>query len=196
MSPFGQVATLTQYRAVAAAAFGGDADQFLRLFPAANDAEAKAMARRVAHLGGFALASQQCARDQAALGQPAFIDEFMRKHPYTPGVRFADQDPATVGAYHTGDIPYWLGTLDAYNQLRRTRDWTAYDRTLSATMMDHLIAFARDGRPGWPAWTERDQREAVFGDAIGLRTLDTAQLAWLAAHPIAPTPTRPAAARD
>ena len=82
------------------------------------------MARMVAHHGGFVLASRRCARDQASVGEPAYIGEFVRKHPYAPGVRFADQDPATVGAYHTGDIPYWLGTLDEYNRLRRTRDWT------------------------------------------------------------------------
>ncbi|TPG53872.1 carboxylesterase/lipase family protein [Sphingomonas glacialis] len=193
MSPFGKVTTLDAYRATARAAFGAEADAFLQRFPAASDAEAKAAARRVAHLGGFALASQQCAVDQAQVGQATYIDDFARKHPYTPGVRFADQDPATVGAYHTGDIPYWLGTLDVYNSLRRTRDWTPYDRSLATTMMDHLIAFARDGRPGagWPAWSARDQRELVFGDGVAVRPLDTAGLAWLAAHPVARTPLVP-----
>jgi para-nitrobenzyl esterase len=200
MSPFGHVATLVQYRAAAGAAFGSDAEDFLRRFPAKNDAEAKAMSRRVAHLAGFVLASRQCARDQASIGQPAYIDEFARKHPYTPGVRFADQDPATVGAYHTGDVPYWLGTLDTYNSLRRTRDWTAYDRSLSQAMMDDLIAFARDGRPtaDWPAWSAKDERETLFGDSIAVRRLDTQQLDWLAAHPIArqALPPRPGSPRD
>jgi para-nitrobenzyl esterase len=187
MSPFGHVATLTQYRAAAGAAFGSDAEDFLRLFPANDDAAAKAMARRVAHLAGFVLASRQCARDQASVGLPAYIDEFARKHPYAPGVRLADQDPATVGAYHTGDVPYWLGTLDTYNGLRRTRDWTAYDRSLSQAMMDDLIAFARDGSPtaDWPAWSAKDERETLFGDSIAVRRLDTKRLDWLAAHPIA-----------
>ncbi|PTS76291.1 carboxylesterase, partial [Sphingomonas sp. HMWF008] len=176
MSPFGKVTTLDAYRATAQAAFGRDADAFLQRFPASSDAEAAAAARRVAHLGGFALASQQCARDQTQLGQSAYLADFARKHPYTPGVRFADHDPATVGAYHTGDIPYWLGTLDVYNGLRRTRDWTPYDRSLATTMMDHLIAFARDGRPGpaWPAWSARDQRAMVFGDSIAVPPLDAA----------------------
>ena len=200
MSPFGHVATLDQYRTAADAAFGTSADAFLRLFPAADDAAAKAMARSVAHLSGFVQASRQCARDQASIGQPAYLDEFAHKHPYTPGVHFADQDPAAVGAYHTGDIPYWLGTLDIYNSLRRTRDWTAYDRTLSATMMDDLIAFARDGRPGvgWPAWSAKDERETLFGDSVAVRRLDTARLDWLAAHPIArqALPPRPGSPRD
>ncbi|MDB5676757.1 MAG: para-nitrobenzyl esterase [Sphingomonas bacterium] len=200
MSPFGHVTTLDQYRATAQAAFGADTPAFLRLFPATTDAEAKAMAHNVAHLTGFEQASRQCARDQASIGQPAYIDQFSRKHPYTPGVHIADQDPATVGAYHTGDIPYWLGTLDIYNSLRRTRDWTPYDRQLSATMMDALIAFARDGRPDadWPAWSARDERETSFGDSVAVQRLDVRRLDWLAAHPVArqALPPKPGSPRD
>jgi len=200
MSPFGHITTLDQYRATAQTAFGSDAGAFLRLFPATDDTEAKAMARIVAHLAGFELASRQCARDQASIGQAAYIDQFSRKHPYTPGVHIADQDPATVGAYHTGDIPYWLGTLDIYNSLRRTRDWTPHDRQLSTTMMDDLIAFARDGKPGaaWPAWSPRDERETLFGDSIAVRALDVRRLDWLAAHPVArqALPPRPGSPRD
>ena len=187
MSPFGHVTTLDQYRTLAQSAFGAESVAFLRLFPATTDAEAKAVAHNVAHLTGFVQASRQCARDQASIGQPAYLDQFSRKHPYTPGVRIADQDPATVGAYHTGDIPYWFGTLDIYNSLRRTRDWTPYDHQLSATMMDDLIAFARDGKPGadWPAWSARDERETSFGDSVAARPLDVRRLDWLAAHPVA-----------
>ena len=200
MSPFGRVTTLSQFENAVRSAFGAEADGFLRLFPATTDEQARAMARYVAHLSGFVLASRQCARDQAGIGQPAYIDEFSRKHPYAPGVRFADQDPATVGAYHTGDIPYWLGTLDVYNSLRRTRDWTPYDRALSARMMDYLINFARDGRPGtsWPAWTSGNERENTFGNSVAVRSLDTARLDWLEAHPIARAalPPRPGSPRD
>lgn len=200
MSPFGHITTLEQYRATAQAAFGADTAAFLRLFPATSDAEAKAMARHVAHLAGFELASRQCARDQAGIGQAAYIDQFSRKHPYAPSVHLTDQDPATVGAYHTGDVPYWLGTLDIYNSLRRTRDWTPYDRQLSATMMEGLIAFARDGKPGaaWPAWSPRDEREMLFGDSVTVRPLDVRRLDWLAAHPVARQvlPPRPGSPRD
>ena len=195
MSPFGHVSTLDQYRDTAKAAFGADADEFLKRFPANSDVDAKATARAVAHQAGFVLASRQCARDQHALGQPAYVAEFARKHPYAPGVRFADQDPATVGAYHTGDIPYWLGTQDVYNSVLRTRDWTPYDRMMAGDMMDRLIAFARDGKPGadWPMWTKASEREIVFGDAIAVRSLNVAQLDWLEAHPIASTARPPRA---
>ena len=200
MSSFGHVATLEQYHTVAARTFGNDADAFLRLFPAATDADATAMARTAAHLAGFVLASVQCARDQATVGQPTYIDEFDHRHPYAPGVSFTDQDTKTVGAYHTADVPYWLGTLDAYNGLRTTRDWMPADRALSASMMADLVDFARDGRPGadWPAWTAADPREMVFGRSAAVRPLDAARLDWLAAHPTAPEAlaSRPGSPRD
>ena len=98
----------------------------------------------------------QWAKGQGATGKaPVYAYFFTRTHPYRPGVRFADHDPATVGAYHTADVPYWLGTLDSLNLFRPTRDWTAEDRALSSQMMAHLLAFARSGDPGggWTAWS-------------------------------------------
>ena len=176
------------------------AAEFLKRFPATSDAQARTMARRVAHLAGFELASRQCAVDQASIGQKSYIAQFSRKHPYTPGVRFADHDPVTVGAYHTGDMPYWFGTLDVYNMRRQTRDWTPYDRKLSETMMDHLIAFARDGDPGagWQAWTARSQTERSFGDMIAQQRLESASLDWLEANRMAPAarPPRSSSLRD
>lgn len=200
MSPFGQVRTLDQYRTAAASAYGDKAAEFLKRFPASFDAQARDMARHVAHLAGFELASRQCAVDQARVGQKTYIAQFSRKHPYTPGVRFADHDPVTVGAYHTGDMPYWFGTLDVYNARRQTRDWTPYDRKLSQSMMDHLIAFARDGAPGagWQAWTASNQTERSFGDAITQQRLESAGLDWLEANRMSPTarPPRSTSPRD
>ena len=88
----------------------------------------------------------------------------------------------------------------AATMLRRTRDWTPYDRQLSATMMADLIGFAWNGRPGpdWPAWSVGDERERVFGDNITVRPLDRMRLDWLEAHPVArtaPAP-RPISPRD
>ena len=98
MSPFGQVKTMDQYRAAAVEAYGDKAAEFLKRFPASTDTQARDSARHVAHLAGFELASRQCAVDQARLGQKAYIAQFSRKHPYTPGVQFADHDPLTIGA--------------------------------------------------------------------------------------------------
>jgi para-nitrobenzyl esterase len=100
----------------------------------------------------LAASARACAVDTAAAqGVNVFIDEYTRRHPYIPGVKLADQDTATVGAYHTADIPYWFGTQDAHNSIRPTRNWTEWDRTLSKQMMEALMALANTGSPDTPA---------------------------------------------
>ena len=101
----------------------------------------------------------------------------MRKHPYAPGVKIADQNTATVGAYHTADVPYWFDTLDAYNWQRPTRVWTEYDRELTDRMAGALIAFAETGSPttprlNWPAWSAQSPQYMVFGDTAAVQTME------------------------
>ncbi len=180
--------TVADYQAGAKALYGDNAAAFLKLYPVKSDADVREAARLAAVQAGLENSARACAREQAKLGQPAYIDEYTRVHPYVPGVKLADQDPATVGAYHTADIPYWFGTQDVYNWQRPTRNWTAWDRTLSRQMMQALIAFANTGNPGtavmpWPAWSAKSERKLVLGDTARLEPLSRAQLDWMAAHP-------------
>lgn len=189
MSPLGRITGLADYRAQAEQLFGADAAQFLKLFPASTDEQARAAAREAARAQGFVLAARQCAVDQAKLGQATYIARFSRHHPFRPGVAIADVDPATIGAYHTSDVPYWLGTLDAYNSLRPTRDWTAEDRALSASMLGALIAMAKTGSPDtpalrWPAWSARAERQLDIGAAVAVTPLDVKRMEWMEAHPL------------
>jgi para-nitrobenzyl esterase len=41
---------------------------------------------------------------------------FSPVHPFAEGVKFFD-DPKSIGAYHTSDVPYWFGTQDAFNKV-------------------------------------------------------------------------------
>ncbi len=81
---------------------------------------------------------------------------FARRHPYASGVTFSDHDQRTVGAYHTGDVPYWLRTRASLNLFRHTRDWERADEELEDEMAGALLAFAKTGAPGgaklgkWP----------------------------------------------
>ena len=55
-----------------------------------------------------------------------------------------------AGAFHSADLWYWFGTLDA-----AWRPFTDWDRELSNAMVRYLAAFARTGDPaaaGLPAW--------------------------------------------
>lgn len=195
--------TVPEFQAAARKLYGADADAFLKLYPVATDADVKTTARRAATEAGLEANARFCAKAQGDAGLGAWIDEYARVHPYVPGVHIADQDIATVGAYHTADIPYWFGTQDKYNWQRPTRNWTAWDRTLSRHMMDALIAFAATGSPStpampWPAWSKAKEVKLVFGDSAATVTLDRKRADWLAAHPVAvqPPAPRPTSPRD
>jgi para-nitrobenzyl esterase len=202
--PLTRASTVADYQAMARQIYGATADQFLQLYPAQTDADVQPMAHRAAMENGMMMSSRSCAEVQARYGTaPVYIDTFVRKHPYTPGVKIADQNTATVGAYHTADVPYWFDTLDAYNGLRPTRVWTEYDRELADRMAAALIAFAETGSPAtprlkWPAWSAQSPQYMVFGDAASVQTMDLKRMDWLAAHPPAPGNAQPArtGARD
>lgn len=179
--------TVADYQAGAQKLFGADAAAFLKLYPAKTDADVRSMARRAAQDANLAASARACAVDTAAQGVPVFIDEYARRHPYIPGVKLADQDTATVGAYHTADIPYWFGTQDAYNSIRPTRNWTEWDRTLSKQMMEALMALANTGSPDTPAmpwkpWSAKNDTLVWFGDKVETVKLNVAGQTWLAAH--------------
>ena len=104
--------------------------------------------------------------------QLAFGCMFSRVHPYAPGATFIDQDPATVGAYHAGDIVYWFGNLDAFNAFRTTRNFTAMDRSLSDTMSNMIVAFATRGDPSVPGasaprYDAKDEKLIELGGHVG-----------------------------
>ena len=118
-----QAKTVDEYRATAAKLFGDAADEFLKLYPVSSAAEIPAVAQDAANDSAGLRNSCNCASLQAQYNKSAaYIMTFARKHPYTPGVKIADQDIATVGAYHTSEIPYFFGTLDAFNLFRSTRN--------------------------------------------------------------------------
>jgi para-nitrobenzyl esterase len=201
-SPLTRVGTVADYEAAARKMYGADADAFLKLYPVKTDAEVKSVAHLAAAEAGFLQSSRACGQLRAKFNSSAtYVDFFTRRHPYAPGVTFPDQDTATVGAYHTADVPYWFDTMDKYNWMRVTRDWTAYDRDLSERMMSALISLADTGSPKsakleWPAWTEAKPQYLEFGDAVSVKTMPVKRMDWQIAHPpiiqpAAPGPVRP-----
>jgi para-nitrobenzyl esterase len=136
------------------------------------------------------LGARTWAKAQATTGKaPAYLFRFSRTQPYAPGVVFADHDPKTVGAYHTGDVPYWLDTQDAFNIFRVTRNWEGYDRDLAAKMSDVAIAFAKTGNPSTPAvkmvrYNAADEQLVEFGDSIQVVKMYTKGLDFIADTPV------------
>jgi para-nitrobenzyl esterase len=188
-SPLTRAKTVKEYEDAARAMYGADAAQFLKLFPANTDAEVYAASHAAARENGMLKSSRTCAQSQAKYNKSAaYINLFAHKHPYAPGVKIADQNVETIGAYHTADVPYWFGTFAAFNLFRPTRAWTDYDAELSQTMLASLIALAGTGSPEvkglkWPAWSAHSEQYAVFGDKIVVEKLQAARMDWLASHP-------------
>lgn len=172
--PLQNAITLESYRKTVTEMYGDKADEFLQLFPADNDAEARRMARAAALLSGREGGAIAWSNALSEFGSAAVYGyQFSRVQPYTPGITFADHDPATVGAYHTADVPYWLETLDALNLFRETRTWTRFDRELADLMSDAILQFAKTGSPDhgsfrWPVYTPEEKRIVDFGSGEDL----------------------------
>jgi para-nitrobenzyl esterase len=204
-SELARATTLEAWKQSAGSLFGHEASTLLALYPAKDDAEARRSATNAARDSTVSLQMRKWAQAQVATGKaPVFAYFFSRVHPYVPGVTFADHDPATVGAYHTGDVPYWLGTLDSLNVFRRTRDWSESDRHMSDLMSDAIVEFARNGNPNpvgkqdWPAYRASREQVREFGD--GMRVIawpNVKQIEFFSANlPKASSATAPARARD
>jgi para-nitrobenzyl esterase len=183
--------TLTDYKNAAADVYGAEAPQFLKLFPASNDAEAAHQAQEMARILGFGIMGRDWARAASAHAKsPIWLVQYDHPHPYPPGVVITDMDVKTAGAYHNSDLPFWYGTLDSLNLFRHIRDWTPYDYKLSNQMQDVLVSFARTGNPSTaevkiPRYDPRHEQRLVFGDKDNrVETLNEKQIDFIEAHPI------------
>jgi para-nitrobenzyl esterase len=172
-SDMSRAKNLAEYRDYALKLYGDRAPAFMKLYPAADDARARRAALDAGRDSSLGVEMRTWARAQVTTGKaPVYVYMFSRVHPYVPGIQLSGGDPRAIGAYHTGDIPYWLGTLDSMNALRHTRDWTPLDRQLSQQMLDVIVSFAQTGYPGrigsveWPRYERRGERVVELGDSI------------------------------
>ncbi|MDG5498009.1 carboxylesterase family protein [Niveispirillum sp. BGYR6] len=190
----GRASDIPAFQALVQQSFPGVADKLLKAYAVSAPAD---IPRAISDIQRDATVGRQVAAWAQAQKQPAYIWLFTRRHPYTDGIRFADHDPATVGAYHTGDVPYWLGTLEALNLFRRTRDWQPLDLELAARMQTMLLSFARDGKPApdWPRFDPKRPRLMELGEQVRVvdwpryGTLDLLA-GWEAPPPPSATPSR------
>jgi para-nitrobenzyl esterase len=165
----GPASTVSEYQAVVRAAFPKTSEDVLKAYPVKADADVSRALVDI--MRDMSVGSQMFnwARDNSQFGKaPAYGYFFTRRQPYKAGVTFIDHDPATVGAYHTGEVPYFLRTLDSLNLFRQTRDWTQLDRMLADTMSNMILSFARTGKPAadWPAFDVKAPMSMVLGEEV------------------------------
>jgi para-nitrobenzyl esterase len=135
--------------------FGAHADAVLKVYPAANDAEALESAASLASDGFIGFSTWRWIEaHRATATAPVYRYSFDRKIPVEPG-NAVNGTPATskdVGARHAGEIEYVFGTLAL--SLPKV-PWEEGDRSLSDAMTSYWSNFAKTGDPngkGLPRW--------------------------------------------
>lgn len=139
-------ATASEFRKQAEQRYGDRAARFLATYPAGTDNEAHAAAIERARDAGVAGLERLLVERSKTSHTPAFAYYFDRAIPWPEHPEF--------GAFHTAEVPYVFGTLEAIR-----RPWTEVDRTLSRIMMSYWANFARTGEPngaGVPRWAAFD----------------------------------------
>ncbi len=122
--------------------YGEAAGEFLNLYPAKTDDEAKA-------------AQSQSTRDQALVSLYLWAKVRARTgktsvYEYLWDHALPGPDSERFGAFHTSEVPYVLNTLYASD-----RPFTAADRNIAGVMSSYWANFAATGDPngkGLPAW--------------------------------------------
>jgi para-nitrobenzyl esterase len=149
------------FREQAGREYGGRADDFLRLYPATTDDEARASDRAYVRDFFGGLQMRAWARAQKTPGRsPAYLYFFDRV------------SPDVHGAYHGSEILYAF-----HNVGLSARPMTVVDRKLSDLMAAYWVNFATTGNPNgkdlptWPRYDDRNEQVLGLGDRVEARSI-------------------------
>ena len=154
--PGGVAKTLAGYTDWVRRAFGSRADAVLKLYPAANDAQARKASHDLYRDINYT-DHRTWARLQAATGKaPTYLYVFSQVPPHPSGN--GNNPIAEAGAIHFSDVIYSFDNLRMQDRL-----WTAADRKAADTLAAYWVNFARSGNPNgaglpeWPAYNAKDE---------------------------------------
>ena len=140
----------------APAVFGADADQALRIYPAASDADVPAAVAQSFGDAQYNEGSRGVARAMAKAGQPVYRYVFTRQASGTG-----------PGPNHGDEVPYVFNTLAT-----QPGHYDGADRRLADTMADAWVRFAKTGNPNggalpnWPRFDAGHEVYLEFGDTV------------------------------
>ncbi len=145
--------------------FGDLAENFLKIYPAANDEEA----RESAFFSGrdeMAFLMRNWARLVARSDKgKAWVYYFTQQPPRVPNARGPFAPGPHGSATHVSEVAYVFDHLD------KGREWTEADRKVADTMSSYWVNFAAAGDPNgkglakWTAWGDKTETPMVFGNA-------------------------------
>jgi para-nitrobenzyl esterase len=140
-----QTPTADRLKATAQNEFGERAEEFLRLYPAATEAQAQRSMQDFDGDNFIAWSTWRWMEAQSSTGkQPVY------RYRYDLGLP-AGPKGSQRRAYHSAEIEYVFGQLDSKEHV----EWMPEDRELSAQMQKYWANFARSGDPnseGLPKW--------------------------------------------
>lgn len=152
--------SLENYKKEVEVKYGTKTDEFLSIFPATTDEEAKEAKLKQGLLGFAGMPSHLLA---ISTNKPSYLYHFSHVPPDKPNF-------PNYGAFHTSEVPYALHTLHTWN-----RDWQQLDKDLENTMAAYWVNFAKTGNPngtGLPKWKTYDKQAGyimVLGDKVEIK---------------------------
>ena len=159
----GNPANKEQFIEQARKRFGDLADNYLKLYPAATDEEAKESAFYSGR-DEMAFVMRNWAHLASKSGKKSFVYYFTEQPPVLPNARGPFAPGPHGSATHVSEILYVFNHLDA------SRAWTDQDRQVADTMSSYWVNFATNGDPNgkglakWPVWDEKTRTPMVFGN--------------------------------
>jgi len=152
--------TAANFVAYAHKHFGDRADEFLKLYPADSDEQAKRSAQDLAGDQFIAFSTWKWIEMQGATGNSTVYRYEFDDAP--PG-----GDSPSRGAYHSAEIEFVFGALASKNL-----PWRPEDKALSDLMSTYWSNFAKNGDPNgaglpqWPAYSSQANYPVMHLDAV------------------------------
>jgi para-nitrobenzyl esterase len=160
--------TAANFVAYAHKKFGDKADEFLKLYPADKDEQAKRSAQDLAGDQFIAFSTWKWLEMHCATGGSTLYRYEFDDAPPAPA------NEESHGAYHSAEIEFVFGALASHKL-----PWRSEDMALSDLMSTYWSNFAKtgdpnaSGLPAWPAYTSQSYYPVMHLDATSQASPDT-----------------------